>query len=121
VQAAPAPQPYFEEEAAMPHAAFAPMPRLQKEETVMETQVQSPDFLIGEAAESAVANTIGTLMRSISKDRAVSVRPGGLTIEDIVREEIKPVLKAWFDTHLPSLVERIVRAEVGRVIDRTQV
>ena len=55
-------------------APVAPMPRLQKEETVMESQVQSPDFLIGEAAESAVANTIGTLMRSISKDRAVSVR-----------------------------------------------
>ena len=37
-----------------------------------------------------------------------------------MREEIKPVLKAWLDTHLPTLVERIVRAEIGRVIDRSQ-
>ena len=33
---------------------------------------------------------------------------------------VKPVLKAWLDTHLPPLVERIVRAEIERVIDRTQ-
>jgi len=101
-------------------AAFVPPPPARQKEPVMESQIQSPEFLISEEASSAVANSIGSLMRSISTDRAVSVRPGGLTIEDIVREEIRPVLKAWFDTHLPSLVERIVRAEVGRVIDRTQ-
>jgi len=122
--APPAPEPKavpednFEEIFAK--AAFAPPPPARQKEPVMESQIQSPEFLIGEEASNAVANTIGSLMRSISTERAVAVRPGGLTIEDIVREEIKPVLKAWFDTHLPSLVERIVRAEVGRVIDRTQ-
>ena len=30
------------------------------------------------------------------------------------------MLKAWLDAHLPSLVERIVRAEIERVIDRTK-
>jgi cell pole-organizing protein PopZ len=29
------------------------------------------------------------------------------------------VLKAWLDTQLPSLAERVVRAEIKRVIDRT--
>ena len=72
------------------------------------------------AARSDIANSVGALVHSISHERAVSVSRGGVTIEDIVREEIKPVLKAWLDTHLPSLVERIVRAEIGRVIDRTQ-
>ncbi len=43
----------------------------------------------------------------------------GLTIEDIVREEIKPLLKSWLDAHLPSLVERVVRSEIERVIDRS--
>ncbi len=87
----------------------------------MEDPIQSPDGLIGEAATTAIANTIGTLMQSIGTERAVSISRGGITIEDIVREEIRPVLKAWFDTHLPTLVERIVRAEIGRVVDRTQV
>jgi cell pole-organizing protein PopZ len=50
----------------------------------------------------------------------VQVGRPGVTIEDLVREEIKPVLKAWLDSHLPSLVERVVRAEIGRVVDRMQ-
>jgi cell pole-organizing protein PopZ len=90
------------------------------EEHDMEQSVQAPDALIGDEVEHAIANTVGTMMRSIRTERAVSVTHGGLTIEDIVREEIKPMLKAWLDTHLASLVERIVRAEIGRVIDRTQ-
>jgi cell pole-organizing protein PopZ len=49
------------------------------------------------------------------------VTRGGLTIEDIVREEIKPILKSWLDSHLPTLVERIVRSEIERLVDRTQI
>jgi cell pole-organizing protein PopZ len=99
----------------------APMPAApQHEEHYMEQHVQGPDGLIGEVTTSAISSTVGQLLRSITTDRTVAVSRGGLTIEDIVREEIKPMLKAWFDSHLPSLVERIVRAEIGRVIDRME-
>jgi cell pole-organizing protein PopZ len=84
------------------------------------SNLQAPDGLVGEKAAAAIASTVGTLVRNITTDRAVAVSRGGITIEDIVREEIKPVLKAWLDSHLPSLVERIVRAEIERVIDRSQ-
>jgi uncharacterized protein len=90
-------------------------------ENIMEEHVQSPEGLVGEDASNEITNTIGSLVRSISSERSVAVSRGGITIEDIVREEVRPVLKAWLDTHLPSLVERIVRAEIGRVIDRTQI
>jgi cell pole-organizing protein PopZ len=35
-----------------------------------------------------------------------------------VREEIRPILKDWLDAHLPPLVERLVRAEIERVVNR---
>jgi cell pole-organizing protein PopZ len=35
-----------------------------------------------------------------------------------VREEIRPILKDWLDHHLPPLVERLVRAEIERVVNR---
>jgi cell pole-organizing protein PopZ len=97
-----------------------PMQPGQKKENTVEDQVQLPEGLVSKVARNEIANTVGALVHSISQERAVSVSRGGVTIEDIVREEIKPVLKAWLDTHLPTLVERIVRAEIGRVIDRTQ-
>ena len=37
------------------------------------------------------------------------------TLEDLVKEMLRPMLKAWLDDNLPSMVERIVRAEIERV------
>ena len=37
------------------------------------------------------------------------------TLEDLVREMLKPMLKAWLDDNLPIIVERLVRAEIERV------
>ena len=84
----------------------------------MDDQVQSPDGLVGDKVANEIANTVGSLVRSVSAERAVAIGRAGVTIEDLVREEVKPVLKAWLDSHLPSLVERVVRAEIGRVVDR---
>ena len=36
------------------------------------------------------------------------------TLEDLVREMLRPMLKSWLDDNLPSLVERLVRAEIAR-------
>jgi cell pole-organizing protein PopZ len=37
------------------------------------------------------------------------------TLEDLVRDMLRPMLKAWLDDNLPDLVERLVRAEIDRV------
>lgn len=37
------------------------------------------------------------------------------TLEDLVRDMIRPFLKTWLDENLPTLVERLVRAEIERV------
>ena len=36
-------------------------------------------------------------------------------LEDVVRETLRPMLKSWLDENLPSLVERMVQAEIQRV------
>jgi cell pole-organizing protein PopZ len=40
---------------------------------------------------------------------------GARTLEDLVKEMLRPMLKAWIDDNLPGMVERIVRAEIERV------
>ena len=37
------------------------------------------------------------------------------TLEDLVREMLRPMLKVWLDDNLPGIVERSVRAEIERV------
>jgi cell pole-organizing protein PopZ len=37
------------------------------------------------------------------------------TLEDVVREALRPMLKSWPDENLPRLVQRMVEAEIERV------
>jgi cell pole-organizing protein PopZ len=41
--------------------------------------------------------------------------PGPRSLEDTVREMLRPMLKAWLDQNLPGIVERLVQAEIERV------
>lgn len=43
-----------------------------------------------------------------------------LTIEDLVRAELRPILKAWLDQYLPDLVERMVQREIRRITRESQ-
>ena len=69
---------------------------------------------------AAAASSVGALLRSISQERGSQVHRGGPTIEDLVREEVRPLLKEWLDQHLPPMVERLVRQEIERVTGRAQ-
>ena len=74
--------------------------------------------LVAPEATDAVTASMGALMRSLAVERQVAVYRGGPTLEDMVRDEMRPILKEWLDTNLPPLVERIVRAEIERVAQR---
>lgn len=37
------------------------------------------------------------------------------TLEDLVQDMLRPMLKGWLDDNLPGMVERLVRAEIERV------
>ena len=75
--------------------------------------------LVAPAAAAAAAASMGELLRAVSQERGSAVTRGGPTIEDVVREEMRPILKEWLDAHLPSIVERAVRAEIERVVGRS--
>ena len=76
-----------------------------------------PPSLVAPAAAAASAS-VDALMRTLAAERSTAVARGGPTIEDLVRAEIRPLLKDWLDNHLPPLVERLVRTEIERVVSR---
>ena len=79
---------------------------------------REPDELVAPDAALAAASSLGSLMRTVASDRGLAVSSHGLTIEDIVRQEIRLMLKTWLDVNLPPLVERLVQAESERVAGR---
>jgi len=66
------------------------------------------DALISSATSSAVDSAFNTLAQTVLVQNA-------RTLEDLVREMLRPMLKSWLDDNLPGLVERLVRAEIERV------
>ena len=57
-----------------------------------------------------------------SKDegKTEEARPasGSLSLEDVVRDALQPVLKSWLDENLPKLIEKQLREEVGRALGK---
>jgi hypothetical protein len=80
--------------------------------------VAAAGALLAPAAAAAASASVGHLLRAVAAERGSAVRSGGPTIEDVVREELRPLLKEWLDQHLPAVVERLVRSEIERVVGR---
>ena len=53
--------------------------------------------------------------QAFSKLGALSIGDADLTLEAIVRDMLRPMLKQWLDENLPATVERIVEKEIERV------
>jgi hypothetical protein len=74
--------------------------------------------LMAPEAAAATATLVGSLVRTLTAERTMQVHSGGPTIEDVVRTEVRPLLKQWLDANLPDMVERLVRTEIERVVGR---
>ena len=82
-----------------------------------EQPAPTPNLVAPETA-AAAASSVGSLVRTLAAGRATQVYGGGPTLEDMVRAELRPLLKEWLDVNLPPMVERLVRAEIERVVGR---
>jgi cell pole-organizing protein PopZ len=93
-----------EPEPAPKPVAAAPKPAPQPEWTP-PPQPSRP--LVSDPVANQTSNALGRLMGSMMVG-------SGNTLDDVVRELLKPLLKEWLDANLPQLVE----AEVAKEIDR---
>jgi uncharacterized protein len=69
---------------------------------------QRVEPLVSTDAMSSVGSAFSMLSHTVLTQNA-------RTLEDLVTELLKPMLKGWLDEQLPPLVERLVRAEIERV------
>lgn len=94
----------FEERAVEPEPEHAPLPMHRE----VEAHRPAADVLISSSTSAAVDSAFNTLAQTVLVQNA-------RTLEDLVREMLRPLLKTWLDDNLPELVERLVRAEIERV------
>ncbi len=67
-------------------------------------------------AEQLLAPTTeGAVRHTLAKLNGVSTVAPGVTIDSLMREMLRPMLKEWLDENLPSVVERMVEKEIARI------
>lgn len=110
---APEPEPVFEAAEPDPEPVEAPpmaVPPMQSEES--PAMAASPAYettvLTEESTADAAAGALGKLISKMDIG-------GENTLEGMVRELLKPMMKEWLDDNLPKIVEEKVEAEVQRI------
>src|SRR6516165_8926532 len=63
--------------------------------------------LLSRDATAAIGSAFNTLSETVKQHQP--------SLEDVVRETLRPMLKSWLDENLPRVVERMVQAEIERV------
>lgn len=69
---------------------------------------EASDRLVSPQTDTVVNQAFSSLANAMFTQNARS-------IEDLVRDMLRPMLKVWLDDNLPTIVERLVRAEIERV------
>jgi uncharacterized protein len=72
------------------------------------------------ASVAALSQITSLSSRPESRERDLALGAGHLTLEMLVREELRPILKSWLDQYLPDMVERLVQEEITRLVRDVQ-
>ncbi len=76
-----------------------------------EIAPKTADPILSDRAAQASRGQLEALSRMVVKPEV----PGSDTLEGLVRELVKPMLRDWLDANLPQIVETMVSREISRI------
>ena len=79
-----------------------------------ESPPRAAEPILSEQAVEATRGPLEALSRMIVKPEVA----GSDTLEGLVRELLKPMLREWLDANLPRVVETMVAREISRITGR---
>jgi cell pole-organizing protein PopZ len=94
--------------------AYEPEPARPAPAPATLTSVSEEETLVSLPTSFAAASAFGQL------SAAMAMPATGRTLEDLVRELLRPLLKEWLDQHLSGIVEAKVAEEVERIARRVR-
>lgn len=97
----------------------APEPAPQPEVQSQPMSIGAPDVprgpeLLSERAVEATRGPLEALSRMVVKPEVA----GSDTLEGMVRDMVRPMLREWLDANLPQIVEGMVAREISRITGR---
>jgi cell pole-organizing protein PopZ len=83
-----------------------------------EDEVAEVPLLRPEARDSMRESLAALAMLSQPGAQPQIVRSGETSLEGLVRDLLRPALADWLDKNLPPLVEKMVAAEIARIVGK---
>lgn len=89
---------------------------------VMDEPVQQDDssLLSEKTADEATAEMAKLLASNVAVERDEPARIGRLTLEDMARDLMRPLIKSWLDQNLPRVIEKVVAKEMEKLARRVR-
>ena len=110
-------------EAAAAEAEPAPESELEPEPDLEDVLDLTPEMIavdpaVSDPAARASADALEDLARVLLSQRDIPVGGRDVTLEGLVREILRPLLREWLDRNLPDVIERLANEEINRTAGR---
>lgn len=90
----------------------------EEAETPAPAATAEAEELVSAASADAARQSLDALTAAVTPAVAAAVTApaaAGRTMEDVVLDALRPMLKNWLDANLPALVEAMVAKEIKRI------
>lgn len=108
-------------------AQVVPPPPPPPAAPIAEPVAEPVPSLVSDDAATEAASSLHTLVNTVEIEELASVPRGASligngarTLEDMVLELMRPMLKQWLDQNLPPIVDRLVQKEIERISRRSK-
>ena len=85
-----------------------------------EAMIAPADELMSGQTTQSSSDVLGELARAIMHRREMGLGDKDVTLEGMVREMMRPLLREWLDRNLPHLIERLVKKEIDKMVNRAE-
>ena len=98
-----------------------PMPEPMEDILELTPDMVAKPDLISQSTFQSSQDLLSELAKAILDRRDMGISSGtDATLEEMVREMVKPLLREWLDRNLPYMIERLVKKEIDHMINRAE-
>ena len=78
------------------------------------------DTILSTGPSANSTDALQELAKALLSKRDIAIGNKDLTLEGLVREILRPLLREWLDQNLPYLIERLVKKEIDHMVNRAE-
>jgi cell pole-organizing protein PopZ len=84
------------------------------------SDIGAGDTILSNGPSANSTDALQELAKALLSKRDIAIGNRDMTLEGLVREIIRPLLREWLDQNLPYLIERLVKKEIDHMVNRAE-